>query len=98
MTVINYYIIPFSLLFISGLVVYSLNYKHFLVMLLSLEVVVVSVFSLIFFFCSSFSLEVFLSIIYLALSVCEGALGLSLLVLIIRTYGSDSLFTFDLLW
>nr|UUG47481.1 NADH dehydrogenase subunit 4L [Ips hauseri]UUG47494.1 NADH dehydrogenase subunit 4L [Ips hauseri]UUG47507.1 NADH dehydrogenase subunit 4L [Ips hauseri] len=95
---INYYIIPFSLLFLSGLIVYSVNYKHFLVMLLSLEVAVVSIFLMIFFFSSWFSLEVFLSVIYLSLSVCEGALGLSLLVLIIRTYGSDSLFTFDLLW
>lgn len=97
MIIINYYIIPFFFLFLSGLVIYSLNYKHFLVILLRLEVVVISVFLLIFFFCRSFSLEVFLSIIYLALSVCEGALGLSLLVLIIRTYGRDSLFTFDLL-
>nr|YP_010250891.1 NADH dehydrogenase subunit 4L [Ips calligraphus]QTV76825.1 NADH dehydrogenase subunit 4L [Ips calligraphus] len=94
----NYYIIPFTFLFFSGLVVYSLNYKHFLIMLLSLEVVVVSLFLLIFFFCSVYSLEVFLSIIYLSLSVCEGALGLSLLVLLIRTHGNDSLFTFDLLW
>nr|QJA16390.1 NADH dehydrogenase subunit 4L [Ips acuminatus] len=98
MMMVNYYVISFSLLFLSGLVVYSLNYKHFLIMLLSLEVVVVSMFLLFFFFCSSYSLEVFLSVIYLALSVCEGALGLSLLVLIIRTYGGDMLSTFDLLW
>nr|AVC55940.1 NADH dehydrogenase subunit 4L [Ips grandicollis] len=98
MMLINYYIIPFIFLFLSGIIGYSLNYKHFLVMLLSLEVVVISLFLSIFFFCKSFSLEVFLSIIYLSLSVCEGALGLSLLVLVIRTHGSDSLFTFDLLW
>nr|UUG47455.1 NADH dehydrogenase subunit 4L [Ips nitidus] len=95
---INYYIIPFSMLFLSGLIVYSMNYKHFLIMLLSLEIVVISIFLMIFYFSSWFSLEVFLSVIYLSLSVCEGALGLSLLVLIIRAYGSDSLFTFDLLW
>lgn len=98
MLIVNYYVVAFSLLFLSGLAVYSLNYKHFLVILLSLEVVVVSIFLLLFFFCRSYSLEVFLSVVYLALSVCEGALGLSLLVLIIRTYGGDILSTFDLLW
>nr|YP_009441847.1 NADH dehydrogenase subunit 4L [Ips sexdentatus]AOY39600.1 NADH dehydrogenase subunit 4L [Ips sexdentatus] len=89
---------PFSLFFVSGLVVYSTKYNHFLIMLLTLEVVVVSIFLFIFYFCSSFSMEVFMSIIYMALSVCEGALGLSLLVLITRVYGSDSVMTFDLLW
>nr|YP_009441977.1 NADH dehydrogenase subunit 4L [Orthotomicus laricis]AOY40198.1 NADH dehydrogenase subunit 4L [Orthotomicus laricis] len=85
-------------MFLSGLLVYSMSYKHFLVMLLSLEVVVLSLFFMVFILCSNYFMESFLSIIYLSFSVCEGALGLSLLVLIIRTHGSDTIMNFDLLW
>nr|YP_009441951.1 NADH dehydrogenase subunit 4L [Pityogenes bidentatus]AOY40172.1 NADH dehydrogenase subunit 4L [Pityogenes bidentatus] len=87
-----------SVLFFSGVFVYCMKYKHFLIMLLSLEVVVLSIFISFLCFFSFFNLEVFTSIIYLAMSVCEGALGLSLLVLIIRTHGSDMILNFDLLW
>nr|AOY40016.1 NADH dehydrogenase subunit 4L [Scolytinae sp. BMNH 1040265]AOY40276.1 NADH dehydrogenase subunit 4L [Curculionoidea sp. 2 KM-2015] len=89
---------PLIILFLSGLLVYVSKYKHFLTMLLSLEVVVLSVFVLMFLFCNVFNLENFLSVIYLSFSVCEGALGLGLLVLIIRTHGSDMVMIFDLLW
>ncbi|KAJ9589210.1 hypothetical protein L9F63_028006, partial [Diploptera punctata] len=34
-------------------------------------------------------MSVFLSIVFLTFSVCEGALGLSILVSIIRSYGND---------
>nr|AOY39834.1 NADH dehydrogenase subunit 4L [Pityogenes trepanatus] len=87
-----------SMLFFSGLFVYCMKYKHFLVMLLSLEIVVLSVYIFFLYFCSFFNLEIFISIIYLSMSVCEGALGLSLLVLVIRTHGSDMILNFNLLW
>nr|YP_010269869.1 NADH dehydrogenase subunit 4L [Orthotomicus erosus]UJX85644.1 NADH dehydrogenase subunit 4L [Orthotomicus erosus] len=94
----NFHLVSVSLLFLSGLMVYSLKYKHFLIMLMSLEIVVLSIFFFIFYLCSVMGLECFLSVIYLAFSVCEGALGLSLLVLLIRTHGSDFVMNFDLLW
>nr|QNE86046.1 NADH dehydrogenase subunit 4L [Cryphalus abietis] len=85
-------------IFYSGCGVYILNNRHFLIMLLSLEVLVLVLFLMMFLYFSYFEFEFFFSMIYLAMSVCEGALGLSLLVMIIRTHGSDNLYVFDNLW
>nr|YP_010318586.1 NADH dehydrogenase subunit 4L [Dendroctonus valens]ULD67713.1 NADH dehydrogenase subunit 4L [Dendroctonus valens] len=86
------------LLFLSGLLVFILKYNHFLIMLMSLEFMVLSIYISLFFYCNYFSYESFISMFYLTFSVCESALGLSLLVLLIRTYGSDMLVIFDSLW
>nr|QNV11528.1 NADH dehydrogenase subunit 4L [Cryphalus piceae] len=86
------------LIFCSGCGVYILNNRHFLIMLLSLEVLVIGLFLMMFLYFSYFDFEYFFSLVYLAMSVCEGALGLSLLVMIIRTHGSDNLYVFDNLW
>nr|WMQ52331.1 NADH dehydrogenase subunit 4L [Ceutorhynchus albosuturalis] len=93
-----YYSIPFIILFFSSLFVYVLKYKHFLLMLLSLESMVLSLFMMLFIFLSTYFNEFFMLMFYLSMSVCESALGLSLLVLIIRTYGTDKIFMFDNLW
>nr|AOY39847.1 NADH dehydrogenase subunit 4L [Tomicus piniperda] len=85
-------------LFISGVLVYVLKYKHFLLMLISLESMVASLYVLIFFYCSQFMFEYFISLFYLTLSVCESSLGFSLLVMLIRTYGSDMIMSYDNLW
>nr|AOY39743.1 NADH dehydrogenase subunit 4L [Scolytinae sp. BMNH 1043123] len=85
-------------LFIVSLMIFILKYKHFLIMLLSLESMVLSIFLMFFIYFIQGEFNYFISMLYLSMSVCEGALGLSLLVLIIRSYGSDSLFMFDNLW
>nr|AOY39730.1 NADH dehydrogenase subunit 4L [Scolytinae sp. BMNH 1043031] len=82
----------------SGLFIFITKYKHFLLMLLSLEVVVLSLYALMFIFMSQSMSSYFISMFYLSMSVCEGALGLSLLVLVIRVYGVDMLMLFDNLW
>nr|YP_009708240.1 NADH dehydrogenase subunit 4L [Ceutorhynchus obstrictus]AEP27577.1 NADH dehydrogenase subunit 4L [Ceutorhynchus obstrictus]QEV84354.1 NADH dehydrogenase subunit 4L [Ceutorhynchus obstrictus] len=92
------YFIPFIMLFFSSLLVYVLKYKHFLLMLLSLESMVLSLFMLLFIYLSSYLNEFLMVMFYLSMSVCESALGLSLLVLIIRTYGNDKILMFDNLW
>nr|AML26200.1 NADH dehydrogenase subunit 4L [Scolytinae sp. BMNH 1274292] len=84
--------------FLSGLFVFIFKYKHFLVMLLSLEIMVLSLYILLFIYLSFSYSDYFVSMFYLSLSVCEGALGLSLLVLMIRTHGSDMIMLFDNLW
>nr|AOY39496.1 NADH dehydrogenase subunit 4L [Scolytinae sp. BMNH 1039965] len=93
---------PFSLSFIfmffSGLVSYVLSNKHFLLMLISLELMVLSIYMLLFFYFIQFNSESFVNMIYLSLSVCEGALGLTLLVILIRTHGMDMVLLFDSLW
>nr|ALO77608.1 NADH deshydrogenase subunit 4L [Hemipeplus sp. HEM01] len=86
------------MMFISGLMVFSSKRKHLLLMLLSLEMLVLSVFFILFMYLSLINLEYFFCMIFLTFSVCEGALGLSILVSLIRTHGNDYFQTFSVLW
>nr|AXS66217.1 NADH dehydrogenase subunit 4L [Cerambycidae sp. 1 KM-2017] len=84
-------------MFFSGLVVYSSSRKHLLLMLLSLEFVVLALFLNIFLYLSLLN-DYFFSMIFLTMSVCEGSLGLSILVMMIRSCGNDFVLTFSSLW
>nr|YP_009441938.1 NADH dehydrogenase subunit 4L [Pityophthorus pubescens]AOY40159.1 NADH dehydrogenase subunit 4L [Pityophthorus pubescens] len=84
--------------FFSGLFIFVSKYKHFLIMLLSLEFLVLSLYMMFFIYFSQGISDYFVSMFYLSMSVCEGALGLSLLVLMIRTHGGDMIMLFDSLW
>nr|YP_009935553.1 NADH dehydrogenase subunit 4L [Prosopocoilus astacoides]QNS37132.1 NADH dehydrogenase subunit 4L [Prosopocoilus astacoides]UTM10023.1 NADH dehydrogenase subunit 4L [Prosopocoilus astacoides castaneus] len=88
----------FVVMFLMGLLSFCLNRKHMLLMLLSLEFVVVSLFFGLYVYLCVFGLEFYFLMIYLTISVCEGALGLSVLVLLMRTYGNDYMESFNLLW
>jgi NADH:ubiquinone oxidoreductase subunit K len=60
-------------------------FNHLLLVLLSLEFMVVIVFYLFIDFLGDNNY--FYSLIYLIIAVCEGALGLSILIIIGRRYG-----------
>nr|QVM79253.1 NADH dehydrogenase subunit 4L [Stenocorus meridianus] len=92
-----YYLVSVSM-FISGLVVFSLKRKHLLLMLLSLEFIVLSLYLNIFIYLSNLFYEFYFLMIFLSMSVCEGVLGLSILVLMIRSYGNDYMMSFSSLW
>nr|YP_010164065.1 NADH dehydrogenase subunit 4L [Nanhaipotamon hongkongense]QRK27354.1 NADH dehydrogenase subunit 4L [Nanhaipotamon hongkongense] len=67
-----------------------INYqKHLLNSLLSLEFMMLGVYWLLVLEISSVGNEVYFVLFFLTLAACEGALGLSLLVLIVRSHGSD---------
>nr|QIV24727.1 NADH dehydrogenase subunit 4L [Howea angulata] len=85
-------------MFFSGLIVFTLLRKHLLLMLLSLEFVVLSLYLNIFIYLMGNGYDYFFSMIYITMSVCEGALGLAVLVSMIRTYGNDYILTFSSLW
>nr|AXS65157.1 NADH dehydrogenase subunit 4L [Coleoptera sp. 8 KM-2017] len=85
-------------MFLSGLISFSLKRKHLLLMLLSLEFVVLAVFFLMFFYLSFLGFDYFFSMIFLTFSVCEGVLGLSILVSLIRSHGNDYFNSFSVLW
>jgi NADH-ubiquinone oxidoreductase chain 4L len=95
---IDYFIYSLVSFFFSSLFIYVSKYKHLLLILLSLESMVLSLYILLFFYLSHYFFDYFITIIFLTISVCEGALGLSILVLIIRTHGSDFIIIFDNLW
>nr|YP_010946488.1 NADH dehydrogenase subunit 4L [Cyrtonotula maculosa]WGO57206.1 NADH dehydrogenase subunit 4L [Cyrtonotula maculosa] len=75
--------------FFCGIWVFSSNRKHLLVTLLSLEFIVLILYLILYKYLMLFNYELYFSMIFLTFSVCEGALGLSILVSMIRGYGSD---------
>nr|AEP27542.1 NADH dehydrogenase subunit 4L [Hypera postica] len=92
------YVYTFFIMFFSSIIVFVTKRKHLLIMLLSLESAVVSIYVGLFFFLSTMGNEFFFSMVFLSICVCEGALGLSLLVLMIRVHGNDLVTTFNSLW
>lgn len=88
MIIILYWRFPI-ILFILGLFCFVSNRKHLLSILLSLEYIVLILFFFLFIYLNILNYENYFSIIFLTFRVCEGALGLSILVSIIRTHGND---------
>nr|QUE26649.1 NADH dehydrogenase subunit 4L [Ilythea japonica] len=86
-----------SILFIMGMFVFVSNRKHLLSMLLSLEYLVLVMFYMLFMYLSILNYESFFSMMFLTFSVCEGGLGLSILVSMIRTHGNDYFQSFNIL-
>nr|YP_010334246.1 NADH dehydrogenase subunit 4L [Crematogaster matsumurai]UNH90055.1 NADH dehydrogenase subunit 4L [Crematogaster matsumurai] len=85
------YIQSLSIIFILMMLVY----KYMLILLTLIEFMVIGV-SLIMYLCFSMvGMEIYL-IYYLVFSVCEGVLGLALLVLVVRFYGSDLYYMFNI--
>nr|QUT09654.1 NADH dehydrogenase subunit 4L [Euprosopia sp. PH-2020] len=93
----NLYTILSCVLFMMGVFVFVSNRKHLLSMLLSLEYMVLNLFFLLFIYLSFFDYSSFFSMMFLVFSVCEGALGLSVLVSMIRTHGNDFFQSFNVL-
>nr|QEI26527.1 NADH dehydrogenase subunit 4L [Eurydema ventralis] len=83
------YVILFS--FLSGMVVFCSTRKHLLLSLLSLEFLVLCVFLLLFMVMYNYGYELYLLLMFLVFTVCEGALGLSILVSLVRGHGNDYL-------
>nr|YP_009348202.1 NADH dehydrogenase subunit 4L [Sinopodisma houshana]APX55753.1 NADH dehydrogenase subunit 4L [Sinopodisma houshana] len=84
------------LVYFAGIYVFSSKCKHLLMVLLSLEYIVLSLFMLIVIFLIEFDYDYFYPVIFLVFSVCEGALGLSILVSMIRSHGNDFFNSFSL--
>nr|ASU45969.1 NADH dehydrogenase subunit 4L [Schistocerca lineata] len=84
------------LVYFAGVYVFSSKRKHLLMVLLSLEYIVLSLFMLVIVFLIEFDYDYFFPVIFLVFSVCEGALGLSILVSMIRSHGNDFLNSFSL--
>nr|YP_010471348.1 NADH dehydrogenase subunit 4L [Illeis koebelei]UHJ19225.1 NADH dehydrogenase subunit 4L [Illeis koebelei]UVF63306.1 NADH dehydrogenase subunit 4L [Illeis koebelei]UXW88400.1 NADH dehydrogenase subunit 4L [Illeis cincta] len=90
--------IHYIYMFISSMISFSLNRKHLLTMLLSMEFVILVLFFFIYYYLISFNYELYFVLFFLTMSVCESALGLSLLVSMIRSYGNDYFVSFNVLW
>ena len=84
-------------MFFIGVFSFVLSRKHLLSSLLSLEFIVLSLFFLLVLFLLKFDLVLYFCIFFLVFRVCEGALGISILVSIIRTHGNDYFNSFSIL-
>nr|UAM92198.1 NADH dehydrogenase subunit 4L [Geosesarma penangense] len=72
-------------------------HKHLLNSLLSLEFMMLGIFWLLSLQMSNVGSEIYFILFFLTLVVCEGALGLSLLILIVRTHSNDYFKSFNIL-
>nr|WMQ76579.1 NADH dehydrogenase subunit 4L [Austrosimulium sp.] len=90
------YFFPFIML-LSGVISFVSKRTHLLSTLLSLEFIVLILFYFLLEVLSLMDYENFFGMVFLTFSVCEGALGLSVLVSLVRTHGNDYFQTFSVL-
>nr|URX54535.1 NADH dehydrogenase subunit 4L [Incisitermes snyderi] len=79
----------FSFVFFCGIWSFSSNRSHLLATLLSLEFMVLILFVIAYYYLCLFNYELYFVMFFLVFSVCEGSLGLSILVSMIRGFGND---------
>nr|YP_009255772.1 NADH dehydrogenase subunit 4L [Anaxarcha zhengi]AND97245.1 NADH dehydrogenase subunit 4L [Anaxarcha zhengi] len=87
----------FYIMFFCGLWVFSSKRKHLLMTWLSLEFIVLILFIILYYYVMLMNSELCITMFFLSFAVCEGALGLSILVSMIRNYGNDYFNSFGLL-
>nr|YP_009114346.1 NADH dehydrogenase subunit 4L [Ariadne ariadne]AHL17248.1 NADH dehydrogenase subunit 4L [Ariadne ariadne] len=92
----NMWLIIFIMYFIGNMIFVS-KHKHLLIVLLSLEFIVLSIFFLMMLYLMMIMYNMYMLMVFLVFSVCEGALGLSILVSMIRTHGNDYFQSFNLI-
>nr|YP_010586169.1 NADH dehydrogenase subunit 4L [Eubasilissa sinensis]UZZ43931.1 NADH dehydrogenase subunit 4L [Eubasilissa sinensis] len=86
----NMYLMNFIMInYLIGNFMYSLNRKHLLIILLSLEFIMLNLFFLIYLYTISLGNSMYFMVLFMVLSVCEGVLGISILMYMIRIFGND---------
>lgn len=93
----NFYVSSIFFVVMGGWIFIS-NYKHILIMLLRLEVMILGLYSLIYGRIMLILEERIVLIVFLGFSVCEGRVGLGLLVMYVRYYGRDLFRNISSLW
>nr|UPI55412.1 NADH dehydrogenase subunit 4L [Dysdercus evanescens] len=84
-------------MFLSGLIVFCLSHKHLLLTLFSIEYLVLFLYFMFNIFMLMFGFEMYFILVFLIFSVCEGALGLGVLVSMTRSHGNDYLSSLSIL-
>nr|YP_010736656.1 NADH dehydrogenase subunit 4L [Cobbenicoris guangxiensis]WEM32407.1 NADH dehydrogenase subunit 4L [Cobbenicoris guangxiensis] len=72
-----------------GIMTFCFTHKHLLQALLTLEMLVLILFLIMMFMISMLGHEFYFLLLFLIFTVCEGALGLSILVNLVRSQGND---------
>nr|YP_009469766.1 NADH dehydrogenase subunit 4L [Schizocephala bicornis]AVE15732.1 NADH dehydrogenase subunit 4L [Schizocephala bicornis] len=87
----------FYFMFIWGLWVFCSSRKHLLMTLFSLEVIILTLFIILYYYVVLWGSELYISMFFLTFAVWEGALGLSILVFLIWTPRNDFFDLYNLL-
>nr|YP_009434628.1 NADH dehydrogenase subunit 4L [Dorcadia ioffi]ATF28041.1 NADH dehydrogenase subunit 4L [Dorcadia ioffi] len=92
-----YMILVISFMFMMGTLKFCFNKKNLLISLLILEYKVLMMFLIMYISLNMCMFENYFLMMYIVFSVCESVLGLSILVSMIRTHGSDFFQGFNML-
>nr|YP_010381601.1 NADH dehydrogenase subunit 4L [Neosymplana vittatum]UDL71976.1 NADH dehydrogenase subunit 4L [Neosymplana vittatum] len=84
------------MIFFSGFIGLFFVRKFFLLSLLMIEFMSISIFGLCCFYFMNFLYSNFFSIIFLVFTVCDGVLGLSLMVFLVRKDSFDYLMSMSM--
>nr|YP_010963558.1 NADH dehydrogenase subunit 4L [Hemicentrus obliquus]WKZ08041.1 NADH dehydrogenase subunit 4L [Hemicentrus obliquus] len=79
------------ILMFFGLLSLALVRSHVFLCLISLEFIVIYLLLIIYLYCLLYSSSLYIYIVMLTFYVCEGVLGLSLILLLIRCHSNDYL-------
>lgn len=85
------------IIFFIGNIIFVSKQKHLLIVLIRLEFIVLRIFFFLIIYLIIVDYNIYILIVFLVFTVCEGALGLSILVSIIRTHGNDYFQSFNLI-
>nr|YP_010586026.1 NADH dehydrogenase subunit 4L [Anisocentropus maculatus]UZZ43762.1 NADH dehydrogenase subunit 4L [Anisocentropus maculatus] len=69
--------------------IFCMNRKHLLVMLLMLEFMILNLLIILFYYLNFMNYDYYFFMMFIVLMVCEGVLGISILVNMVRMYGND---------
>nr|YP_010596145.1 NADH dehydrogenase subunit 4L [Polididus armatissimus]WAJ48477.1 NADH dehydrogenase subunit 4L [Polididus armatissimus] len=92
----NYGIFTFVMLF-SGLLTFCSMRKHLLLTLLSLEFLSLALYAMLFMYLYCYGFSMYFILIFMAFTVCEAAVGLGILVCLIRGHGNDNVSSLSIL-
>nr|YP_009515499.1 NADH dehydrogenase subunit 4L [Parhyale hawaiensis]AAT69315.1 NADH dehydrogenase subunit 4L [Parhyale hawaiensis]AYB71610.1 NADH dehydrogenase subunit 4L [Parhyale hawaiensis] len=87
----------FYLMVFSAVFSFVMNYNHLLNSLLSLEMISLSLYFLMGLGYMVLGMEIYNLLYFLVMLVCEGVLGLSILIMIVYGYGEDYMKSFSVL-
>nr|YP_009406975.1 NADH dehydrogenase subunit 4L [Stygiocaris lancifera]ASA39511.1 NADH dehydrogenase subunit 4L [Stygiocaris lancifera] len=97
MLILNSSVVFSLFMFMCGVVSFVGARKHLLSTLLSLEFMMLGIFWLMSVVIVGLGSDMYFILFFLTLAACEGALGLALLVSVVRTHGSDNFSNFSVL-
>nr|WCH62811.1 NADH dehydrogenase subunit 4L [Dromaeolus sp. ZM-2022] len=94
----NLYLTSGICLFYLGLLSFCFKSNYFLLILLTLEFIVLILYFMLNLYMYMWLCDYYVGLIYITVAVCEGSLGLSILVSLIHSFGNDFFQSFNILW